>query len=506
MNNNLKYSIVLLGFILIVLILTACPNAPVTTGGGGGSGSSSSSTNEWPVVTVGPYTNGQVVSASYTIAGEIIDDKTGCAVYVKLDNGAFATGALDTPTNWHQNVTLLTKGFHTNYVYAVDSDSCYSPTNMLVVNYYSDIPEVAFSNVANLCVTNYSTIDLYGSATVDAPGYIVKVELSVNGAAFVDVGNTNWTATGIALTVGATNLLQLRAISDNGKTNVPLTNRVIVVSATPEVYVYSSKWSSIKGSAITRDSSGNIYLAGSTEVRKYSSSGIQLTNWGSYGTSNGQFNNLKGIAVDASGNVYVADSGNNRLQKFNSSGAFVTNWGTYGTNDNQFDAPSGLALDTAGNLYVADSGNHRVVKYASDGTFIKKWGTYGTGNGQFSVPRCVTVDGISSVYVGEQGNYRIQKFDTNGTYIRKWGSMGGGNNQFMSITGLAVDSSGNVYTTDAMTNRAQKFTPDGAFIAQWGSYGTGDGYLYSPYGIVIDTSLNVYVSDMMNNRVQVFIK
>jgi hypothetical protein len=43
---------------------------------------------------------------------------------------------------------------------------------------------------------------------------------------------------------------------------------------------------------------------------------VYLTQWGSAGSGDGQFNGPWGVAVDASGNVYVADSGNSRIEKF----------------------------------------------------------------------------------------------------------------------------------------------------------------------------------------------
>src|SRR2546426_10997859 len=43
---------------------------------------------------------------------------------------------------------------------------------------------------------------------------------------------------------------------------------------------------------------------------------VYLTQWGSYGTGDGQFNYPGGVAVDASGNVYVADRYNYRIQVF----------------------------------------------------------------------------------------------------------------------------------------------------------------------------------------------
>ena len=44
--------------------------------------------------------------------------------------------------------------------------------------------------------------------------------------------------------------------------------------------------------------------------------GTAITQWGSSGSGNGQFNAPDGVAVDGSGNVYVADTGNDRIQKF----------------------------------------------------------------------------------------------------------------------------------------------------------------------------------------------
>ena len=55
-----------------------------------------------------------------------------------------------------------------------------------------------------------------------------------------------------------------------------------------------------------------------------------LTQWGSYGQNDSQFNTIGGIATDSIGNVYVVDTNNNRIQKFTSDGKFITTWGSYG--------------------------------------------------------------------------------------------------------------------------------------------------------------------------------
>jgi DNA-binding beta-propeller fold protein YncE len=64
-----------------------------------------------------------------------------------------------------------------------------------------------------------------------------------------------------------------------------------------------------------------------------------LTQWGSFGSGNGQFNGPNDVATDGSGNVYVADVGNDRIQKFTNTGAYLTQWGSFGSGAGQFSAP-----------------------------------------------------------------------------------------------------------------------------------------------------------------------
>ncbi|TMQ56414.1 MAG: hypothetical protein E6K72_05275, partial [Candidatus Eisenbacteria bacterium] len=56
---------------------------------------------------------------------------------------------------------------------------------------------------------------------------------------------------------------------------------------------------------------------------------VYLTQWGSFGTGNGQFQYPTGVATDAAGNVYVVDPVvNHRIQKFTGAGAYLTQWGS----------------------------------------------------------------------------------------------------------------------------------------------------------------------------------
>jgi DNA-binding beta-propeller fold protein YncE len=138
---------------------------------------------------------------------------------------------------------------------------------------------------------------------------------------------------------------------------------------------------------------------------------------------------------------------------------YITQWGTYGSGDGQLFYPWGIAVDGSGNVYVTDYDNHRIQKFTSDGDYITQWGTYGSGDGQFWGPSGIAVDASGNVYVADTYNSRIEVFTSNGTYLTQWGTLGGGsgNGQFNYVYGVAVDASGNVYAVDMHNNRIQKF-------------------------------------------------
>jgi tripartite motif-containing protein 71 len=262
-----------------------------------------------------------------------------------------------------------------------------------------------------------------------------------------------------------------------------LAGSVALVNA--ETYVLNLIWD-VPGRGVAVDSLGNIfvleYIEYNSHVHKFSSSGVSLTQWGSFGSGDGQLNRPWGIAVDGAGNVYVIDTWNGRVQKFNSSGAFLTKWGS------QFNVPKGIAVDGAGNVYVADSGNSRVQKFNSTGAFLTMWGTKGSGDGQLDNPIGIGVDGAGNVYVADSGNSRIQKFNSTGAFLTKWGTKGTAeDNQLMYPYGIAVDGAGYVYVADNYGKYVKMFSSTGVYLTKWYPL-SGE-----PSGLAVDSSRNVYV-------------
>ena len=250
-------------------------------------------------------------------------------------------------------------------------------------------------------------------------------------------------------------------------------------------------------------------IRGNFRIQKFDPTGNFITKWGI------NAGGPDGVAVDSLGDVYTVNSGTiitfilppppmPSVMKFDSDGNPITEWGSLGADDGQFNPPIAIGVDTSGNVYVADTGNKRIQKFDSDGKFFTKWGSAGAGNGEFNLPQGVAVDASGNVYVADTWNNRIQKFSPNGNFINKWGSDGSGDGQFSLPGGVAVDSSGNVYVADTGNNRIQKFDSNGNLITKWGSYGSGNGQFANPLGIAVDSDGYVYVADAGNNRIQKF--
>lgn len=156
------------------------------------------------------------------------------------------------------------------------------------------------------------------------------------------------------------------------------------------------------------------------------------------------------------------DTGNNRVQKFDSSGNYISQFGTFGSGNGQFNMPLGIAIDPDGNIIVVDTHQHRVQKFDSTGTYLLQIGTVGTfgsDDGQFYFPVGVTTDAEDNIYVADQDNHRIQKFDADGTFMFKFGNgQGSDPDQFSFPFGIDMGSDGNLYIADTYNSRIQIVT------------------------------------------------
>lgn len=172
-----------------------------------------------------------------------------------------------------------------------------------------------------------------------------------------------------------------------------------------------------------------------------------------YGSGVGQVADPRDIAIDpVDGSVFVASSGSvdgverHRIIKFDTAGNYVTEFGSFGTGNGQLGGIAiRLAVAADQSVWVADGWNNRLQKFtrtnATTYTYALKTGTFGTGNGQFAGvgPNSVAVDAAGNVYAGDPSNGRIQKFNSSGTYQAKVSIQTAGS--VLSPTSMGFDNS-----------------------------------------------------------------
>jgi DNA-binding beta-propeller fold protein YncE len=202
-----------------------------------------------------------------------------------------------------------------------------------------------------------------------------------------------------------------------------------------------------------------------------------LTQFGSFGTGDGQLMWPVSIDVDQEENVYVSDESLQRISIFDKDGQFQGQWGTPGSGAGELQGPSGIAFDREDHLYVVDSLANRVQKFTKEGKFLVQWGRSGSGAGEFKMPWGICVDGHGDVYVADWKNSRVQKFSPEGDFLTQFAETDLGVGPLNRPTGVAVDSAGDVYVTDWGSHVLQVYAPDGTFITSL----VGDAQVPSPW-------------------------
>jgi DNA-binding beta-propeller fold protein YncE len=229
---------------------------------------------------------------------------------------------------------------------------------------------------------------------------------------------------------------------------------------------------------------------------------------GMYGMSGLGFWDPLDFAFGANGVMYVVNRGaeelGQRVSICNVEHEFVSQFGGFGSGDGQFIWPVSIDVDHEGQVYVSDENLHRISIYDQDGKFLDKWGAPGSGDGELKGPSGIAFDREDHLYIVDSQNNRVQKFTKDGKFLAKWGGPGSGEGQFNAPWGLCVDQAGDVYVADWKNSRVQKFSPDGQFLAQFRGDANGVGTLSRPSGVAVDSAGDVYVTDWGNHVVQIF--
>ena len=304
-------------------------------------------------------------------------------------------------------------------------------------------------------------------------------------------------------------------------------NKVITLtpltSSSPPVRKWARLWGGAEtdyGNGVVIDSSGAVYIVGTTSsfgegssdmvLVKYNGNGVQHWNrtWG--GTN---FDYGYGVAVDSFNNTYIvgytysfgAGDEDMVLVKYDENGGQQWNrtWG--GVDD---DSGFGVTVDFSDNIYIAGetssfgvaSSDMVLVKFNENG--VQQWNrTWGGTN--FDHGYGVTTDSFNNVYLtGATASFGAGSSDMvlvkyNGNGVQQWNRTWG---EFKTDFGydVAVNSSGDVfvigatYSFGAILRDIFMVKYNGSGIEQW-SFTWGRGGDDFGRGLRLDSSGNIYL-------------
>ena len=213
-----------------------------------------------------------------------------------------------------------------------------------------------------------------------------------------------------------------------------------------------------------------------------------------------------GFQYDATSNTLViADTGLDRILRYSLTGTKISEFGSPGTADGEFQSPRDVAVDGAGNIYVADAENNRIQKFDSAGVWQWTRGTTGSCSDCLFTPIGITWDAANQVVlVSSSAQDRIKAWDANGVF--KWTSPDIGVN---GPRDSARGPDGRIWVSDYSNHRIKAFDVTAAGV--WTTTpvftlgGPGDGDLNFPYNMAWNAAgTRMYVADTGTGRIVVY--
>ena len=303
---------------------------------------------------------------------------------------------------------------------------------------------------------------------------------------------------------------------------------------------------------VALDGAGNLYIADrlNHRVRRVDAATGTISTAAGTGTSgfsgdggaaaSATLNFPYGVALDSSGNLYIATG--SRIRKVDAATGTISTVAGTGTlgpvgdggaaTSAWLSGPDGVALDGSGNLYIAEFSGHRIRRVdAATGNISTVAGTGTAGSGgdggaaasaTLNRPSGVALDGAGNLYIADRSNNRVRRVDAAtgiistvaGTGTSGFGGDGGAaaSATLNRPSGVALDGAGNLYIADRSNNRIRKVdaaTGDISTVAGWRATGfSGDGgaatsaTLSFPSGVAVDSSGNLYIADSFNHRIR----
>ena len=175
-------------------------------------------------------------------------------------------------------------------------------------------------------------------------------------------------------------------------------------------------WGKVQPQRVATLSDGKIAVTDRKNkcVKIYSHEGELVGSWGA-----GMFDNPVGIAIQSNGNYIITDVDRHMVSVHRSDGSLLTQFGTWGSGDYQFNNPSYVALDKDDKIYVSDNCNNCVKIFDAKGVFLRKFSISSSKQpNQTRRPQGITVANNGNIIVVERDNHRITLYSPEGKFMQ----------------------------------------------------------------------------------------
>ncbi len=411
------------------------------------------------------------------------------------------------------------------------------------------VPDGNYKLTAAKMLVYYSNGTLFGSFTYlithdssVTPGYLAYV-LEWKGSGVYRItykGKATLTTTGVDDTIidCTSNGIAEGTLDTDGNLISETSIQTGCGGSSSSLSEVSQKFTVISGGfqhyAVFKDSDSNQYQITYSFQKQTSTDNTTWTK--QLGTSSGDYG--QGVTTDSSGNIYVTGTTNGDLDGNTSSGGvdiFLIKYNSSGTKQwtkqlgtSSDDGGYGVTTDSSGKIYVTGytgGGLHGITSSGSQDIFLVKYNSSGTrqwtkqlGTSSDDRGQGVKSDSSGNIYVtgytggglhgitssGSQDIFLV-KYNSSGT--RQWIKQLGTSADDAGLS-VAIDSSNNIYVTgytkgglDNNTSSGGGSTPSDIFLVKYNSRGVkqwtqqlGTSSVDTGNGVTVDSNNNIYVT------------